>query len=130
MAMIMNELSTVDGYAQVGMVLNALNTSSTLSPGLKGYLFTAIDNLRDASAHSDKLDIAERISLVALQLDWAVLKRDADKENAARLALSELSDLWHSKPGTLLLHDAVRLDDPFESDLEDSVLQRFMGRKN
>ena len=130
MALNMNAGPESDVYNRVGMVLDALNASPTLSPGLKGYLYAAIDNLRDVSAPSNKLIIAERISLVALQLDWAVLKGDADKEKAARLELSELNVAWHSSPAAMSLQDDAALDDPFESDGIDSVLQRYMGRKN
>lgn len=62
-------------------------------------LYAAIDELHAAAAPEDQIRIAERISIVLLRLDWAILRRDSDKAAAARSELAELGETWRALVG-------------------------------
>ncbi|MCZ8324254.1 MAG: hypothetical protein O9283_03210 [Sphingomonadaceae bacterium] len=72
-------------------------------------LYAAIDELHAASAPEEQVRIAERISIVLLRLDWAILRRDSDKAAAARSELAELGETWRALVGAepLDLEDVV-----------------------
>ena len=62
-------------------------------------LYAAIDELHAAAAPEEQIRIAERISILLLQLDWAILRRDSDKAAAARSELAELGETWRALVG-------------------------------
>jgi hypothetical protein len=72
-------------------------------------LYAAIDELHAAAAPEEQIRIAERISIVLLRLDWAILRRDSDKAAAARSELAELGETWRALVGaeSLDLQDFV-----------------------
>ncbi len=90
--------ATIDGYTLVYRVLDALKTSSNVAPGLRGSIFSAIDQLRVSSAPAEHVAIAERISATMHQLEWALQKSNGERQARVRQQLSVLNEAWLATP--------------------------------
>ncbi|MBA3055389.1 MAG: hypothetical protein FP826_10740 [Sphingomonadales bacterium] len=90
--------AAIDGYAQVFRVLDALKASSNVAPGLRGSIFSAIDQLRVASAPAEHVAIAERISATMHQLEWALHKSNGERQACIRQQLRALNEAWLATP--------------------------------
>ena len=92
----MSLVVSMNGYSQVCRVLDELSTPSVTPVGWRGPIYSAIDHLRASSAPAEQVELAERISVTLLQLDWAILKGDAAKQESVREQLSTLNEKWRS----------------------------------
>lgn len=96
-------------YEAICQVLDAATEAAGRPLDWRKPLYAAIDELHAAAAPAEQIRIAERISIILLQLDWAILRRDGDKAAAARGELVELGETWRALVGAepLDLHDVV-----------------------
>lgn len=94
----MSASATIDGYTLVYRVLDALKASSNVAPGLRGSIFSAIDQLRVCSAPAEHVDIAERISATIHELEWALQKSNCERQARVRQQLSALTEAWLATP--------------------------------
>ena len=85
----------------------------TLSPvppaGWRGVIYSAIDHLKASSAPDEQVNIAERISVALLQLEWAIQRGDDTKQDKAQQQLRILGDSLHSANAPQLQDDVLEL---------------------
>lgn len=93
--------------------------------GWRGVIYSEIDHLQASSAPANKINVAERISVTLLQLEWAVQKGDEAKQDKARQQLSELRESWQSASAPQLQDDVLELRE-VESITE--ALERLNGQ--
>lgn len=107
----MSLLETTDRYIGISGWLDELTSLSGPPAGWRGLIYSVIDHLRNSSAFDEQIDIAERISVTLLQLDWAIQRGDSEKQEKARQQLSTLSDSWHSAFALRSLDDVLELQE-------------------
>ncbi len=81
-------------YESICQVLDNAAEASVRPLDWRKPLYAAIDQLHATGAPEEQIRIAERISIVLLKLDWAILRRDSDKAAATRRELTELGESW------------------------------------
>jgi hypothetical protein len=87
-----------ESYGAVYRVIREANVSGYITPGLRGRIYQAIDNLKLFRAPADHISIAERISVTLHALEWAALRRDDSRCTADWQSLSALEEQWLSAP--------------------------------
>lgn len=77
-----------ENYGAVYRVIREANLTGYITPGLRGRMYQAIDNLKSLRTPADQISIAERISVKLHALDWcrnwAIRKRGVDVTSALR----------------------------------------------
>ena len=99
------------GDCGISRVLAELNASPVVPLGWRRVMYSAIDHLRASSASDEKIEIAERMSVSLLKLDWAVQKGDRERQDHARQQLSELGDRWHDMSSFQSADDVLELQE-------------------
>ncbi len=87
-----------ESYGAVYRVIKEANRSGYITPGLRGRMYQAIDNLKSLRAPADHIGIAERISVTLHALEWAALRRDDTRRKADWTALCVLEEQWLAAP--------------------------------
>lgn len=87
-----------ESYGAVYRVIREANVSGYITPGLRGRMYQAIDNLKQFRVPADHIGIAERISVTLHALEWAALRRDDSRRMADWQSLSALEEQWLSAP--------------------------------
>ena len=123
---VMSLVVSMDGYSQVCRVLDELTTPAVTPVGWRGPIYSAIDHLRASSAPAEQVELAERISVTLLQLDWAILKGDGAKQEIVREQLSTLGKKWRSTSGVETLDEVLELR---EAETINEALERLNQRQ-
>lgn len=87
-----------ESYGAVYQVIKEANLSGYITPGLRGRMYQAIDNLKSFRAPADHISLAERISVTLHALEWATLRRDDSRRKADWQSLGALEQQWLSAP--------------------------------
>lgn len=87
-----------ESYGAVYRVIREANVCGYITPGLRGRMYQAIDNLKLFKAPADHISIAERISVTLHALEWAALRRDDSRRVADWQSLGALEEQWLSAP--------------------------------
>ncbi|KPF89858.1 MAG: hypothetical protein KGQ75_02565 [Sphingomonadales bacterium] len=87
-----------ESYGAVYRVIREANLSGYVTPGLRGRMYQAIDDLKSLRAPADHISIAERISVKLHALEWAALRRDDKRRIADWQSLGALEEQWMSAP--------------------------------
>lgn len=88
----------LESYGAVYRVIREANVSGYITPGLRGRMYQAIDNLKRFRAPADHISIAERISVTLHALEWATLRRDDSRRVADWQSLGVLEEQWLAAP--------------------------------
>lgn len=87
-----------ESYGAVYRVVREAKLSGYITPGLRGRMYQAIDNLKQWKAPADHISIAERISVTLHALEWAAVRRDDSRRVADWKSLGALEEQWLSAP--------------------------------
>lgn len=75
-------------------VLSNLNVAESVPVGMVGKMYSALDHMRSARASSQKIAVAEKISVAIRRLETARRRRDDAAEQSIRESLSALATAW------------------------------------
>ena len=83
-------------YLAVGNILDELADTAMRNLHWRRPVYAAIDELRAMAAPTEQIELAEKLSIALLKLDWAIQKNDAEKEEHVREQLAGLGEAWRS----------------------------------
>ncbi len=83
-------------YLAVCTMLEELADTSMRTINWRKPVYAAIDELRVVAAPAEQIEVAEKLSIALLKLDWAIQKQDAGKEEHVREQLACLGEAWRA----------------------------------
>ena len=128
----MSLIETNDANDPIGRVIDRLSHSSGIHVDWRKAIYAEIDKLRERSGPKERIDTAERISIALLQLDWAILRGDKEKEDKARKSLASLGNIWRSMSDPTRNLESVSLEEVLEPCEVESItaeIERIIGRR-
>ncbi len=105
----MSVIETIGMSGGTNNLLVELTMLSVPPVGWRRVIYSAIDHLHASSAPDKQVNVAERISVTLLQLEWAIQRGDDTKRDKARQQLRSLGDSLHSAYGPQLQDDVLEL---------------------
>ena len=87
-------LQDLGAHALVYQVLDEVLAGGSVPPGVRGAMFSVIDDLRANSGVAEDARRAEQISVEIHKLEWALRQGDAAAAATARDALKGLAADW------------------------------------
>ena len=87
-------LGHVDAHAVVYQVLDEVLAQGCVPASARGAMFAVVDELRAATAGSDEVRRAERISIEMHKFEWALRQGDDFAIRAAHEQLKSLAAEW------------------------------------
>ncbi len=105
----MSMIETIGRSGGTSSLLAELTMSPVPPAGWRGVIYSEIDHLQASSAPDEQVNVAERISVTLLQLEWAIQRGDDTKQDKARQQLRILGDSLHSAYAPQLQDDVLEL---------------------
>jgi hypothetical protein len=121
----MSMIETIGRSGGTASLLAELTMAQVPPAGWRRVIYAAIDQLQASSAPDEQINVAERISVSLLQLEWAVQRGDDAKQDKARQQLSALRDSWHLASAPQLQDDVLELR---EVETISEALERLNGQ--